>query len=426
MRTFIANVVLLACVASGALAQPDSTKHEATYYLNLAYQAHAAQNYVEFLANSRKVFELRPNNPNAAYNLACSYALTGKSDSSLALLNRLADVGFDYGVAQDEDLKTIREGAAYDSLTMKIKRMKSPINHSKVAFVIGEKDLIPENIAYDPVTRTFYAGSLYRRKIVAVTPEGKGRDFTTEGQDGLWAVLGMKVDATRWVLWVVSSAENEMKDAKPEEFGKKTGVFKYDLGTGRLIKKYLVNDTAHWHLLNDLVLDSRGDVFISDTFGGSVWVIRADKDTLEPFVKPENLVGANGITLSTDERYLFVAYFSGIAVIDLSSKQAVDIAYRAPIALAYADGLYFYRGSLVAIQTDQHRVNRYYLSADYEGVDSVKVIEAYNPNFDYPTTGVLVDSTLYYIANSQYMSYDNGMLFPTEKLHEVVILRTEL
>src|SRR5215211_7738657 len=76
---------------------------------------------------------------------------------------------------------------------------------SRVAFRIPEPDLIPEGIAYDPVAQVFYVGSTYKRKIVSVDGRGVVRDFTGEGQDGLWGLLGMRVDAKRRLLWAVSS-----------------------------------------------------------------------------------------------------------------------------------------------------------------------------------------------------------------------------
>jgi hypothetical protein len=68
---------------------------------------------------------------------------------------------------------------------------------ARVAFTLPEADLIPEGIAHDARTGTFYVSSTYKRKIVAVPPSGGARDFTTEAQDGLLGVVGMKVDPAR-------------------------------------------------------------------------------------------------------------------------------------------------------------------------------------------------------------------------------------
>src|SRR3954468_24846939 len=110
-----------------------------------------------------------------------------------------------------------------------------PLRSSELAFTIHEKDLIPEGIAYDPTRKEFYVGSLLKRKIVRIDSSGRASNFTSEGQDGLFMVLGMKVDPKRRTLWVCSAAG---KGAK--EFDGHAGIFKYDLRTGKLIRKYVL------------------------------------------------------------------------------------------------------------------------------------------------------------------------------------------
>ena len=43
---------------------------------------------------------------------------------------------------------------------------KTPINRSITAFVLEEKGLITEGIAFDPEEKAFYVGSVHKRKIV--------------------------------------------------------------------------------------------------------------------------------------------------------------------------------------------------------------------------------------------------------------------
>src|SRR5687768_15158028 len=76
---------------------------------------------------------------------------------------------------------------------------------SEVAFKIADPDFIPEGITYDPSTKTFFLGSTFKRKIVAIDAAGKVRDFTTEAQDGIYGVLGMRVDPKTRTLWAISS-----------------------------------------------------------------------------------------------------------------------------------------------------------------------------------------------------------------------------
>src|SRR4051812_9537514 len=79
------------------------------------------------------------------------------------------------------------------SLPVEAQTSTLPPRHAEVAFTINEKDLIPEGIAYDPAQKEFYVGSILKRKIVRIDSSGRASDFTSEGQDGLFKVLGMTV-----------------------------------------------------------------------------------------------------------------------------------------------------------------------------------------------------------------------------------------
>jgi tetratricopeptide (TPR) repeat protein len=58
-----------------------------------------------------KLAKLRPNDPTVYYNLACSYALTGKRDEALAALEQAIELGYrDVGfLMKDEDLVSLHD-----------------------------------------------------------------------------------------------------------------------------------------------------------------------------------------------------------------------------------------------------------------------------------------------------------------------------
>ena len=93
--------------------------------------------------------------------------------------------------------------------------------------------------------------------------------------------------------------------------------------------------------------------------------------------------------------------------------------------IAGIDGLYFHRGSLVAVQNSAgtERIVRFRLNAALDAIESEEVLESRNPLFDIPTTGVLVGGALAVIANSQLDSLDEqGRLKSGVELTEPVIL----
>ena len=79
----------------------------------------------------------------------------------------------------------------------KLSGQKKTVRNSRHAFTIKEKDLIPEGMAYDPIEKAFYFGSIQKCKVIKVGPDGKAEDFIKQGQDGLVVTLGMKVDVKR-------------------------------------------------------------------------------------------------------------------------------------------------------------------------------------------------------------------------------------
>jgi hypothetical protein len=187
-------------------------------------------------------------------------------------------------------------------------------------------------------------------------------------QDGLWSVLGMKVDPARRALWVTSTAFPQMVNFKKQEDGS-SAVFKFDLKTGKLIKRYVVPDASRPHALGDLTIESNGDVFSTDSLTPAVYVIRPKKDEIELL---DCLIGVQ----------------NGVA---------------------------------------PQRVVRLRLTKDLKRVERCEVLEANNPLFDEPTLGALVNEYFYFIANSQWgLVDDKAQLGPAEKLADPIILKIKL
>jgi len=124
------------------------------------------------------------------------------------------------------------------SLILLVFAAVSAQERSRTAFKISEPDLIPEGIAYDRRTKTFYVGGTYLRKIISIDQKGTVKNFTGEAQDGLRGVLGMRVDEKRRVLWAISSDAGLSMPIKgnPRDCLGCSEVLKYDLQTGRLLR----------------------------------------------------------------------------------------------------------------------------------------------------------------------------------------------
>jgi hypothetical protein len=308
---------------------------------------------------------------------------------------------------------------------------ESPITRGRVAFTLADRELIPESLAYDPADRSFYIGSMHKRKIIRVAADGQVSDFVAQAADGLWSVLGIKIDPARRELWAnACNLADRNPPMTPDEEGTRGrgGVFRYNLQTGKLIAKYLVGWSMAPRCFNDLVVAADGTVYIS---AGPDGVYRVPPAATRAELFAEHPAFINGIALSDDGARLFLGDHRGARVMDVATRIAKPIAVPEGETLAGIDGLYARGRTLVAVQNGLRnrppRVIRADLTASLDAVICVAVLDRNRPEFDIPTTGVLIGDEIYYVAASQLRRFnDDKTIYAREKLVESAIIRTPI
>jgi len=411
-----------------ALFANDEPPKTARYYRQQAAAAYRAKDYAAAIDNFKKAAEIIPDHPTLFYNLACMYALAGRKEDALASLGRIAEMGVIMPVEKENDLDSIKDSPGFRLILKQFEASKTPVIRSSTAFTIHEKGLITEGLAYDPVNETFFVSSVHKRKILTISKSGEATTFASD-RDGLFSVLGMSVDAQRRHLWVTTTVFPQMVNFNKEEDGT-SAVFKFDLRTSRLLKKYVLSNATRKHALGDLAVQSNGDVFTTDSLSAAVYVIRADKDEIELLLEDPGFGSPQGLAFSGDERHLFMAdYSTGLFDIDVKTKRVTHFSPIAGATLLGIDGLYFHKGSLIGVQNGvtPQRIVRVSLNKDLSRADGLEVLEANNPVFLEPTLGVFVKDAFYFIANSQWPLVDeNGKLAAEEKLQYPVVLKINL
>ena len=303
--------------------------------------------------------------------------------------------------------------------------------NSSVAFTLNEKDLLPESVAYDPNSKSFYVGSTRKGTITKIDKDGKQSTFVESGEFGQWMVIGIKVDPQRNELWFCSSGGGNLVgyDLKDDIDGRPAGIFKVDLSSDDLIKKYTLEKEGEVHFFNDLVIDENGDVYASHMFAEhTIYKIDRDTDQLEPFAKSDQIRYPNGLDISDDRRNLFVAHSGGVARISLETGEATALDIANDIKLSgreSGDGLYFYNNSLITIQPDLAQVAKYRLSQPQNAIMEAEVLELNHSAMDHPTTGVIVGDEFYYVANAQFEKVnEDGSI--TSEISAPTILKIKL
>ena len=376
---------------------------------------------------AEQAYTLAPFNLEFTINYARACVVVGRQIRATNLLQSVADIGFDFSLDTDTSFAPLWKQSKFKQIVAK-GRESSKLTASNYAFSLKEKDLVPEGITYDPRQQKYYVSSVYKRKIVGINLDGTSFDFTGEAQDGLYSTLGMKVDAARnqlWVMGVMNSPKPRMVSAS--DMGK-AAVFQYDLETKKLLKKYVLKDTLK-HLFNDLVIVN-GSVYLTDSENGAIYRIDIESGSFTPFYKWEWMFYPNGITVSQDQQYLFVAHWAGISRIALADTQMIMLQNKPNTTLTGIDGLYSYENKLIAVQNGagpQSRIMLFELNKTMDAVAKSTLLESQNPLYNVPTTGVIVDDEFFFIANSQLQNFDaQGNIFPPEKMQPTYILKLKL
>jgi sugar lactone lactonase YvrE len=362
-----------------------------------------------------------PDNPCVLYQAAVILAKAGRTDQALATLRDMVakHAGVDPRVR--DGFQSVATNPEFVRLKRKIRRNNPPVLNARPAFTLTEADLLSEGIAWSEKRQRFYLGSV-KRKIVEVDASGHAREFVSPADNGLGVVIGLRVDELRGELWAVS----EQLSPHP---GLVRGVFRYRLSDGNFLAKYPVRD-GEADLVNDLAVAPDGTLYATATDSGSLIRIRPGNLVTEIFLPPHSLPDPNGIVVSPDGHFLFVAGWYGITRVDLKTKETLLLKSSAHIAAGCFDGLYEYRGDLVGIQNCVHdtgRVMRLHLNSSRDTVLSAQVLESYNPLFEGITTGAIAGNHFYFMANTQFHKMGPGVTIPPgQKFDPIRVLRLDL
>ncbi len=336
--------------------------------------------------------------PMGTYLMAREAAAAKQWPEAIAWLRKVAEWKAGFDPSRDAAFAELRDSREFGEIMAAVRAATPAVSHSRAGFQVGEGDLVPESLAYDPKGKQFYFGSMRKGKVVRCSGSGECSGFAS----GLGVVLGLKVQGDG--LWVLNNSDND------------SALVHYELASGREVRRYSV--TGPGHNFNDLAIAANGDIYLTDTTAGVVWRLAAGSPALARL--PGRFQFANGIAVSGDGKLLFVSAFpDGITVVDLKTQAAARMVRPAGLSLALVDGLYFYRGALVAIQNGymSPRVVRLSLTRDLRAIERVEVLERRNPLFDGVTTGVVAGGDLFYMANIQDEKMDGFGPITILRLH---------
>lgn len=362
-----------------------------------------------------------PNDAVLTYFLASYRAQAGDRDGALAALEQTLRNGDGFLPTLDMFAK-LADDRRFAELRARFSKRLPRKTDGRVAFTLPDRRLLPEGIAYDPVTHRFFVGSIARRAIYRIERDGSLTRFSQK-QAKLDSVLGLAVDASRRKLYAVSTSALTQQG----KIERRNAVMAFDLPSGHWRRTF---DIAAAQQLNDVAVAPDGSLLVTDSAGGGVFRIDPSAGTVQPLVPLGQARGANGIAVHPRGRIAYVAASRRPLSIDLATGAVTPLALPARENAAAIDGLYWHEGTLIGIQnvTTPARVVRLLLSGDGRAVTAIETLQSHHQRaFDEPTTAAIAADGLYVLARTQVTRYgDKGEIEHPESLKPPLVLRIPL
>ena len=334
-------------------------------------------------------------------------ARAGDTAGALAGLRAYAALGIGRDLASDSAIGALRGAPGFDDVRAAHERHRAPVARGRVLRQTRDSTLWPEGVDHDPRTGDYYLSSVRRRTLVRVAADGSTRELWPSGDHALGAMLGVRVDAARGVIWATTSGLAQMEGYAPADSAI-AALLRIDARTGRIVRRWDLPVVPGGHVLGDVALGPRGEVYVSDSNEPVLYRLRPGADTLERIRHPL-FRGLQGMAVTPDGRFVYVAdYALGLLRVRTSDGTAVRVGDVPGSTSLGCDGIALHRGAIVAVQNGvaPARIVRFALNAAGDSIVAVRVLDQQPALAPEPTIGTVVGDRFVYVANSQWEVYD--------------------
>jgi hypothetical protein len=343
----------------------------------------------------------------------------------LDALTRYANLGLGRDLTADPALAKFAALPAFQLVAARHASQRAPITRGRAVAILPDSTFFPEGVDIDPRSGFVYVTSIRHRTIAELTPAGDYvRELLPRGGVGLGAVLAVRVDQHRGVLWVTMSGLPQTAGYEPADSATHT-LLKLRLQDGDIEGRWHIPPSTNGHTLGDVAIGPIGDVFVSDSRDPVLYRLPADSTELRPIRHPL-FRSLQGIAPAPGARQVFVADYShGLLKVDVFSGEVVRLADAPGSTSLGCDGIAWHDGAIVAVQNGvtPPRIMRFELDSTWTRIVRAEVLDQNLPLADEPTTGVIAGDEFIYVANSQWEKYDEtGQRIPGTALRRPVLV----
>jgi hypothetical protein len=359
-------------------------------------------------AEARRAATAWPTQPAYQWAHAALAARAGDTAGALAALRAYASLGLGRDLASDSAIAALNAAPAFDAIRAAHDRNRAPVARGAVLRQTRDSTLWPEGVDYDPRTDDFYVGSIRRRTVVRVARDGSTHDLWPAGTGDIGAVLGVRVDATRRLVWATTSGMRQMQGYAPGDSAI-AALLRIDARTGRIARRWDLPVVEGGHVLGDLAVGRRGELWFTDSNEPVLYRLRPGADTLERFRHPL-FRSLQGMAPTSDGRFVYVADYShGLLRLRVRDGSVIRLPDAPGSTSLGCDGIVLHHGAIVAVQNGvaPARVVRFALDAAGDSIVSTRVLDQQPSLAPEPTIGTMVGDRFVYVATGQFELYDD-------------------
>jgi hypothetical protein len=354
--------------------------------------------------------------------------LTADTAAVLDAFNAYAALGLGRDLHGDARFAALLAQPRFASVAAKLDENRAARTRSRVVATLPDSTFWPEGADYDPRSHRYYVGSVRHRTIAEVVDGKLRRELWPRATPGIGAVLGVRVDTTRGVLWATLAGIPQM-DGYTSADSNIASIVRVRIADGAIERRWDLPPSPRGHALGDVVIGPAGDVFVTDSNDPVLYRLRPGGDTLEAIRHPL-FRSLQGMAAPPNANLLYVADYShGMLRVDLGTREVTRLEDAPSTTSLGCDGLVWYRGAIVAVQNGvaPARIMRFVLDATGTRIARAELLDRNTAVADEPTIGTLVGDEYVYVANSQWEKYtESGARIPARRLTAPILLGVPL
>jgi len=309
------------------------------------------------------------------------------------------------------NLETMGIAAKQDSPLM------MPVGKAAIAGALAQGRLCESVYKLDD--GDFLVGCVATPGVYRINEDAEAELFIPGSRLGGRSVMGLSVDRSNEQVWLSLAQVAQTPDITDKPTA--NGWAAFSLRDGAKISEITAPDGV---TPGDIIVTQSGRVLASNSQAGALYQL--SDGTAERVINVDGRASFQGISEADDGTLYIADYTNGIWQ---WSGAAVDQAriMVTPYLLAGIDGLVWHDGALFGIRNGffPHQVVSYKITG--HKLTQGRVLASNLPEFSEPTTGVVHDGQLYFIANSQWPIFgEKGVLKTNKKASPTLILQIDL